>query len=944
MRMITALCAALLGSPAMAQPVDLGSFRPTPALSLYLVVDSDDAAARLTVRCALRPQGDRLMVRAFDVDEELSFWQYLEPGRASDTFGPGSGEVWGIPLDIPDTVIKVGDLLADLSIPLAGRGVHQIRVSAGDHNSAIAVATSAKVGYGVSFQNGAFRPWDESVTRAYVYIPPRAESLKIRGKGVLVRDDKGQQVFPPEAGESNAVIEIPIERTNVLWTFEFADPKSWQFVANGLPVILCPTREAATTIRGSIERLPDGTIVAHKFQVRLNELLPQLLAPDKVGDSEELLALWNQNREAWLSDPVRNLNLLNPYSLMPILAVALREQNLDPDSAWSGSIGFAAWQAAAGQPSPGDRWDRFRTAPGCLSGISADGAMSYALVKAYELDSPVNAYHGRMELLYRAAAAAIRDLVVLPEHEVWYSPYADMEAYPGYLGFVVARRHFPEFAIAASHMPDDVRELWTSALRRVIDRHLPDMFVSARNQTSHYLVGWHDFARGSGDPRYVDLARRYAQRFARADAPGGYQVENMGPDATYCGMQHYHMALYQRQSGDPDMLEAIRRSYRFFNHTVAPEPNGKAYGGFNFSHRTPDGFQNEQYVGARPMLADVLPEVGLWGRDESTEQDIATARVNLAAQLDQPLVEARGQLLGLAAYEYWGPVNRSGVFPASETRPFIRVIGDELVAVKRPGYYAAVYVGSPAPDPFYTRLHQNMREPLPDHAENTGGDNWKTYFAYHSVAPFNGGGLTLFATPEYGNAVLAGNCSPLVHHGLVAFDENGRRSWEEYFAATYELDEAAGTLTCAGRIEDYPVRYTRRYRFDDDALHVAVTLEADEQVQFARLVENVPIGGGAFKPHGTAIIVDAEQPLAIDDVSDALLSEAKSDQFRVADDRGVGVQVQLDAVRGLRICRSGMKARDVQMNRVEIELPNVLQPGEPIEYSYVIMPTSAPGN
>jgi hypothetical protein len=942
--MITALCAVLLGSTALADPVDLGSFRPAPALALYLIVDRDDAAAQLAVRCALRPQGDRLIVRAFDAAEELSFWQYVEPGGASDTFGPGSGEVWGIPLDVPDTVIKVGDLLADLSIPLHGKGVHQIRVSAGEHNSAIGIQTSVPFGYGVSFQNGPFRPWNESVTQAYVYIPPRAEILKIRGKGVIVRDDQGRQVFPPETGDGGGVIEIPIERNDVLWTFEFPDPTDWQFAANGLPVILCPTRQAATTIRGSIEQLPDGTIVAHKFQLRLNELLLRLLAPDKVGDSEQLLALWNKDRDAWLSDPVRNEHLLNPYSLMPILAKALREQNLDPKSAWSGSIGFAAWREAAKQPSPADRWDRFHTAHGCYSGVSADGAMSYALAKAYELDAPVNAYHGRKELLYRAAAAAIRDLIALPEHEEWYSPYSDLEPYPGFFGFVVARRHFPEFAIVAPHMPDDVRELWTQALRRVVDRHLPDMFVSCRNQTTHYLVGWHDFARGSGDERYEALARRYAQRFARADMPAGYQVEDMGPDATYCGMQHYHMGLYQRQSGDKEMLDAIRRSYRFFNHTVAPEPNGKAYGGFNFSHRTPEGFQNEQYSGARPMLTDLLPEVGLWGRDEPTEQDVEAARNRITVQLDKPLVEARGQLLGLAAFEYWAPVDRSGVFPANEPRPFMRVIGDELVAVKRPGYYAAVYVGSPAPVPFYTRFHQNMRDPLPDHAENVGGDSWNTYFNHHSVSPFNGGGLTLFATPNYGNAVLAGNCSPLVHHGVVAFDENGRRSWEEYFDATYELDEAAGTLSCAGRIEDYPVRYTRRYRFDDDSLHVTVTLEADEQVRFARLVENVPIPGGTFKPHGATIVADGEQPVAMDDVPDASLGEAKSDQFRIVDDRGMGVRVQLDAERGLRICRSGMKVRDVQMNRVEIELPVVLQPGEPIEYSYVMMPVSAAGN
>ena len=34
------------------------------------------------------------------------------------------------------------------------------------------------------------------------------------------------------------------------------------------------------------------------------------------------------------------------------------------------------------------------------------------------------------------------------------------------------------------------------------------------------------------------------------------------------------------------ILDAVRRPYRFLNYTVAPEPDGKMPGGFNFNHRS----------------------------------------------------------------------------------------------------------------------------------------------------------------------------------------------------------------------------------------------------------------------------------------------------------------------------------------------------------------------
>ncbi len=932
-----------MADTASGKEMELGPFRPSPAMSLYLVTEAETTGCRLTARRGWRQEGDRLMIRTFDQEERLSYWQYLEPGQMRDTLGPGSGEIWGIPISIPDTIVAQGDLLADLDLTFAGTGVHQLRVTAGSNNTTIDLDFDAPVRYGVSFQNGLFHPWDVQVEKMFIYIPPHAEVLSIRGEGVTVTDDKGQQLFPTATSGEQSTADLPIERTDVVWTLAFPQPGKWKFSAAGMPVILCPDEATARELKASVEVLEDGTVVSHKFQRHIAEILPSLLAPEKVGDTAELLALWQPDVAAWEAAPVRNEKLLHIYGLFPAVAAALREQNLDPQSHWSGAMVWKGWKEKQELAPPENRWDRLRSVPGLWAGASPNTNAAAVLAEVATFDTPLNPWHGRDELRYRAAASALRDLMTLGEDEVFRGVGADLDSYPGMMGFVVAKKAFPEFAMAAPHMPEEVRKLWTEALRHVIDRHLPDNMVSAMNQSSHYLVGWHSFAEGSGDPRYEALARRYAQRFARSASPAGYFIENCGPDATYCGMQHFHMALYYRLSGDRAFLDAIRKSYYFFNHTVGPEPGGRPIGASNFAHRTPDGVHNEQYSGARGILDDLLPEVGVWYQPPTAEEQEA-ALATIRQRLAEPLPEPRSLDLTTPRFQHWTESPAKGQFPAMESKPFIRNLGNELIAIKRPTYYTAIYVGKPVPHQWYIRGREIFRHPLPGHAENTPTDPWSLYYNIHAVNPLVGGGLSLFWTPAYGNAMLAGNITPFAHHGLVAIDMEGLRWWEDYMATGYTLDEAAGTLVVTGRIEGQPIDYSRTYRFLDDRLQVTLELSTSEAVaELGDLIENIPLLGGAAKTTGSTIDAGEElqlpQPDGLPEGMTTALSTAESQTIAVRNDAGQGVEIVLDKARPLRLCRSGMLVRNlVQFNRVEVVLPSTVTREAPIVLQYEIVP------
>lgn len=354
----------------------------------------------------------------------------------------------------------------------------------------------------------------------------------------------------------------------------------------------------------------------------------------------------------------------------------------------------------------------------------------------------------------------------------------------------------------------------------------------------------------------------------------------MGPDGTYNGMTHFHMAKYARDSKNPRMLDALKKSYNFFNHTVAPEPNGSMLGASNFGHRTARSFVQEQWGGAKGIVD--LPEVALWTK----------------------------------------PTKSGAVWPAAEGESFTRNLGNQLIAVKRPGYYTAVYVGKPAGVPHYINGKEGFRSPLPNDAENKGGA-----VDFRKVTPYLGGGLSLFWTPSYGSSILAMNWAPTTHHGLIATQADGKRYWEDYFATNYQLSSDNSALAITGKIEGQPIKYERRYEFGNDSIKVLLSIEAIEDVKLARFHENIPVVVGTVKKNGADIAIPGEAE-----------GRATAKSFSISNASGKGVGIELDAPRELRIFRNGLKGRYMQVGRVEIVLPANMLKGEKTDFSYTIRP------
>jgi len=596
-----------------------------------------------------------------------------------------------------------------------------------------------------------------------------------------------------------------------------------------VPTILCPDEATARNIRGSAEFLPDGTQVWHKFQKEMWKQMRAISPADlEVQPDKSFVPLLDE----LLKEPVRNAELFHNYGALRHIRYTLENQNLDPKSIWYGSI--YNWRKYEQE---GVRWDRWSSFP--------DFAMSRVgspnnLAAAYAVPARVNPYGGDNNLLNRVILAAFADLLRIHEDDSTKNGTdSDMDPYASMTGFPMNQNYAFPYGLCARDVSPELRALWTEGYRHAVVRY-PFYRVSCENQSAHWLVTYYVLHHvGDAKAGYERLAHDYCVMMCdpelNAFMKTGYQEEAYGPDCTYQGLTCSEIAQYHAWSGDEAAKEGLRRIYEFFNHTVAPEPNGQVWGAGNFSHRTQFGWNHPQYGAGRLLMAGALPEAGLWRHDAdpTDEQNIARATACIQAEVNRPydvgLYEA-GTLMGgfsgaiyTGGYSNWNnypqSVDKSGVLPVVREEQFTRNINDEFFAIRRPAYYALVYVGHTAPEWVKSRISFKPKQ------------YW----------PRTGGGLSLLWTPKYGSGIVSMNYTAYMNHQVLAELGEEKVSWPDYWSVSHKWDEQAGVLTVNSRMFDLPISIARTHRFLDEGVKEELTVTCDEDVSVKGLFEQIPV-------------------------------------------------------------------------------------------------------
>ena len=728
-----------------------------------------------------------------------------------------------------------------LSILSRGAGVYQVIVSG--FGGQVDLATQPALQFGVLGHTHWLCGRGDQYDGAYVYLPPGLGAWPVKCTGeveaIVIRDAQGRPRLKLAGRDPSGTVALP--RGEQVWRFSARGGKHpYKLNFGGHPIILCPDADTARAIRASVDVLPDGAVCFHKFQVRAQALLERYRRLP-AGDYSVRPPSLEQYRQEWLKEPARSARLFGPYGLYANLPATLYEQNVDPQSPWFGMI--YVWHCREGQPlagSPFTTYDRLgeRLQPSCYW---VDN-----LALAYALDEPFNPLHKSPALLNRVIVASLQNLMRIGEHEC-------DETNPNlYCG---GGRAFRMEALLRAYRPvigdcpDDVREVWTEGLRRLVDRFTVSEVATSTNQWSFIWSAFADFHFGTGEQWYADVLRGHIrwmisgamQGLGQAEA--GYMTESGGPDATYNGITLHHLAGLYHELRDPAIRESMRRCYDLLNHTVAPEPNGTWLGASDFCCRTPGDWTRPQFGAGLSTMADDLLEAGVRGSERPVwihgpkESDEAARRDQSSFLRYNPATYAREDpwnfakiINGIIPYRTYRDFPARfvpGRLPARADKPFARSFGNgEFVCVRRLAYYALIYTGSP--------MCSWLQQPDDANAQ------W----------PRNGGGISLFWSPELGTSILGKNYNTYSAHTLIAEPADSGPRWEDYRSVKGKVESDPPQVDVTGRIRGLPLSYRRTWRFGDDRLVATLTINAEEDVRLRSFAESFPYPLKAADPLG----------------------------------------------------------------------------------------------
>ena len=720
-------------------------------------------------------------------------------------------------------------------------GIYQIRTTSSAGGRILgSLSTKPETSFGVMAGRSMIKAGSRNLTNAYIYVPPQAKKLKIynRRTETTISEINGKQIFTVKSNQKGEIALSPMH----VYKLHFNKKGSVGF--SGFPIILCPDKTTARNIRASVEFAPDGSMLHHKFQLRMWKWMHSL----KKSQLEVKIVPLEPMKEKFLKKP-ESIYLLGARGAFSHAGYILKNQDINPKS-----------------PSYGDNRD-----------------LSY-LSLFYSLNEPFNPYYGNKNVMNRYLLNQFRELLKLKENDTFRPGW---DKYSG--GDALKTLHdYISFALAYKKLPEKLQKLWFNGISRLINRFCLSR-VSCENQTAHWLVDSYCMYLATGDDIYKRIAADFAavmsdpamNKFIKT----GYLQEHNGPDATYQGLCASNLAFYYRMSKDENIKKTLNKIYTLFNHTVAPEPDGTMLGASNFSHRTSGSWVKRQWQGGVPLMAGELKSAGCWIPEDSQK------KINLPEMsYDDKWYENNSRWAFNYALSPWLPMWNKYFYPVKKIKhdklpvirdtEFTRKFSNEFYCFRRPEYYALVYAGNTS----YTKgryfinqnpllkgwnLGNNALSPVTATGKKTG---W---------CPTQG--LSMFWTPEYGNCILARNWNVYTTQVVRADIANGKVSWSDYRSSKNSYDKANNEVTISTELLNLPVTVIRKIKAERNSVNVNLKVRFHDNADISKLVEQIPL----IKKRYTKILFKSEGKWQS--------TSGKCNAVRIINSKGKGVQITFSA-------------------------------------------------
>ena len=743
-----------------------GPFRGT-SLAFFFV--HKGGPLKLSLRCESYglPHGvpsyvgkDALVLgRIFDAEEHLVAWDYFRVKHGSEkVLSHDFGE--------------------------APAGVYQIRYSG--HNVKAWVAAEPEASFGVMPMRCCLKyGCKEQFDNTYFYIPENAKKLGmyLYNCKLTITDEAGKKY---ELKTGNSPLDIEGKQGQV-WKLNGKLPVGDYnyFGSNGMPLILCPDKETALAIHGSVEKAKDGTFYPHKFQVRMHDWIQA-----HKDDDLSMQHIDIKSKLPLMKKEPNSVGLLGPWGLFNHINSMIEQQKMDKDSPDFGASPYLESMAAA-----------------------------------LGLDREYNPFFRHPVLEKRVMIGIFQDLMKMKENDTWEeSP--DQYCGGDVLGFVHKLKAFYHGITGVTD--EECRALWSEAIRREADRF--SMFrVSCDNQSSHWPYIYQCLYERLGEEKYAEMAKDYIWGMSREGGDRhmktGYQQEAYGPDGTYQGLGTCYQAVYYRMTGNPVAKNTLRIIYDFYNHSLAPQPDGKVFGCSNYGHRTTGSWVYRQYGGGLNFLKHEVPEATVWFRNY-VPANIDNAIAQFREIKCNPGNGAKYATAVISPFytEFLFPNEPfpGAKFPVEASNDFTKNFNNEFIAVRRPKYYTFTYIGHTAP------AWLGQSRPKKEENKSESG-KW---------ACTQGLGLLWFQ--DYGSVLTAMNWNGNTGCFLRADLNNGECAYPDYWSTKEAFDGKAITLEQKLFNQDC-VAFKRSLSFMEDGIRQELEISISKENNIKDLYEQLPL-------------------------------------------------------------------------------------------------------
>ena len=670
----------------------------------------------------------------------------------------------------------------------APAGIYQMRISGLEYTADPISFPMKKYGVSATRCRFNFNTVDQ-FKEAYFLIPEGSKELNWYFIGVpfTLSDDTGKVIWK-STPERHGKMDVRKYVGKVL-KFSAKAPKTtayYSFGFGGLPVIFCDDAATAKKINGSIEKAPDGTIYAHKYQVRIHNWLKSLKPEDLKVDIVDLRTLADKFKAV----PYKN-GIIGPWGVFSYINFQLEKQNLDPNS------------------------KNFGKTPS----VSAMGVVN-------SLKAPYNPYTGKLD--NRILIGALPIYLTMKENDTREESHSDYAGGDALFYIDHARSYYES---VRSIKDPAMRELWYDAVKRYPDRF--SMFrVSCENQSSHFPYCFQALYETNGNVGYKRLAEDYIHQLNDPEInpfmKTGYQQEAYGPDGTYQGLGQSLQALYYRMSGNKEALDGCLKVHDFFSHSVIREPDGRIVGSSNFSHRTAGGWNVAQFSAGWVLMQHKIESAAVFAAGRDSEKSIEVLK-DLA-----PRSYANPHAIGYSMASFGPYLNyiryrtepiKNPKFPHEKAGNFTRNFNNEFLAVKKNNYYMFTYLKGTASAWTKGQRFKTVENPkLPVY-------KW-TQLQGTAVLAFEG----------YGAFMTGMNWSGNTFHMLRGDLPDGKLAYPDYWNYSARvLRGGSKILARGGMFQADGVNFTRYTECLDNGIRQTVTAKFGKNIKFNRFAEQLPL-------------------------------------------------------------------------------------------------------